>query len=421
MSDQSNNQTWKTRWVMRRNAVLGSARFQQWAARIPIFRWVARRRAAAQFDLVAGFVYSQILAAFVEAELVEYLNGALCSMDEIADFARLEADAAERLIKAAAALDLAESPQAGLWTLGQAGAELSPNIGAMAMIRHHHLLYQDLSSPLNLLAKGRRAETALSAFWTYASKKLGGLSATDGTTPNHRHPVLDTGFGFFEGPIDAATKSLAPHQVRGDVDGDIDGGSWDRPDYSALMAATQPMVSQQIIDAYDFSNHRQMLDIGGGSGAFVSAVAAVTPSLQLGIFDLPKVVAQAESRLAGAGRITIHGGSFKTDPVPTGYDLITLSRILHDHDDDVATALLGSIHAALPPGGTLLIVEPMSESRGARRMGDAYFGLYLWAMNSGRPRSAAEIHKMLAKAGFSKVAVVKTALPIITSALLASK
>ncbi len=46
-------------------------------------------------------------------------------------------------------------------------------------------------------------------------------------------------------------------------------------------------------------------------------------------------------------------------------------------------------HDALPPGGTLLIAEPMAGTPGAEAMGDAYFGLYLWAMGSGRPRSAA--------------------------------
>jgi demethylspheroidene O-methyltransferase len=371
MSDGRDNWTLKTRWVMQRNAVLGSARFQQWAGRVPVFRWIAQRRAAAQFDLVAGFVYSQILTAFVEAGLVEFLNGRPRSLEDIADFVKLKTDAAECLLKGAAALSLAESPQLGLWTLGQAGAELSANTGAMAMIRHHRLLYRDLSVPLELLSKGRSEETALSAFWTYASKNSVGRPS-------------------------------------------------DGPNYSALMAATQPMVSQQIIDVYDFSKHRRMLDIGGGSGAFVMAVAAVAPSLQFGIFDLPEVIAEAESRSGRDPRIRFHEGSFKLDPVPHGYDLITLSRILHDHDDDVVTALLFNIRAALPAGGQLMVVEPMADTRGAERMGHGYFGLYLWAMNSGRPRSAAEIRMMLRNAGFSRVKTINTALPIITSALLAS-
>ena len=101
--------------------------------------------------------------------------------------------------------------------------------------------------------------------------------------------------------------------------------------------------------------------------------------------------------------------------------MITLVRILHDHDDDVAQALLRQIYNALPAGGRLLIVEPMAGSTHAERMGDAYFGLYLWAMGSGRPRSASELTKMLANAGFAEVRNVRTALPIITSAIVARK
>jgi demethylspheroidene O-methyltransferase len=369
MSEQLDNLTWKTRWVMRRNALLGSAKFQRWASRTPIIRGIARRRAAAQFDMIAGFIYSQILKAFVQAGLIEFLNGNLRSFDEIVGHARLSNEATDRLLRAGQSLQIAESPQPGLWTLGEAGAPLSTNDGAMAMIRHHHLLYSDLADPLALLSKNRSDETALSAYWTYASKDDSQESATG---------------------------------------------------YSALMAATQPMVSRQIIDAYDFSDHKRMLDIGGGSGAFTAAIGATAPTLQFGIFDLPDVIAEARKRL-GATLIQFHPGSFKDDPIPTGYDLITLVRILHDHDDDVVRALLPKIHDALPTGGRLLIVEPMAGSEGAIRMGDAYFGLYLWAMSSGRPRTSSETSIMLKNAGFSTVKPIKTALPIITGAIVAIK
>ncbi len=369
MSEQFDNLTWKTRWVMRRNAILGSAGFQRWASRTPIIRGVARRRAAAQFDMIAGFIYSQILAAFVQAGLITFLNGHLRRFDEIAEFTRLSPDATDRLLRAGQSLQIAESPQADLWTLGEAGAPLSANEGAMAMIRHHHLLYRDLADPLALLSNNRSEETALSAYWTYASKDRSKEGATG---------------------------------------------------YSALMAATQPMVSQQIIDAYDFSKHSRMLDIGGGSGAFTAAIAATVPNLQFGIFDLPDVIAEARKRL-GAALIEFHPGSFKENMIPEGYDLITLVRILHDHDDDVVQALLASIYDALPLGGRLLVVEPMAESAGAGRMGNAYFGLYLWAMGSGRPRTAGEAKSMLKNAGFATINPVKTALPIIASALVAIK
>jgi demethylspheroidene O-methyltransferase len=54
-------------------------------------------------------------------------------------------------------------------------------------------------------------------------------------------------------------------------------------------------------------------------------------------------------------------------------------------------------------------------------MGDAYFGVYLWAMGSGRPRSAAELAGMLEQAGFSRVSRRPTRVPLQTSVLVAEK
>ncbi len=361
---------WKARFVLRRNRLIGNPRFQEWAARTPVFRTIARRKAARQFNLLAGFVYTQIAAAYVQTGLLQYLAQGLRNPGDIADFLGWDAPATERILRAGAAIDLAESPQPGLWTLGETGAALSANDGATAMTRHHALLYHDLQDPVALLAAGPGQATQLNRFWTYA-----------GT-----------------------------------------GGDDSMP-YTELMAATQPMVWQQILPRYDFGNHRRVLDIGGGSGVFLTAVGKTATGVELGLFDLPDVVPQAEGRFADAGileRVKLHPGSFKSDAIPSGYDLITLVRILHDHDDPVVEALLAKIRAALPSDGKLLIVEPMAGTSGAEAMGDAYFGMYLWAMGSGRPRSMSEYDKMLGKAGFSSVRKISTDLPLVASAIVAS-
>jgi demethylspheroidene O-methyltransferase len=115
------------------------------------------------------------------------------------------------------------------------------------------------------------------------------------------------------------------------------------------------------------------------------------------------------------------GGSFFDDPLPRGADIVTLIRILHDHDDAPAQALLDAIAAALSPGDTLLISEPMADTPGARPMGEAYFGFYLHAMGSGRPRTPAEIGAMLKLAGFSHWRTVGTQLPLITRIVVATR
>ena len=70
-------------------------------------------------------------------------------------------------------------------------------------------------------------------------------------------------------------------------------------------------------------------------------------------------------------------------------------------------------------GARLLIAEPMAQIAGAEPMGEAFFGLYLWAMGSGRPRSPAEIIAMLRAAGFSAARPVATAQPVNASIIIA--
>lgn len=351
-------------WLPMRNRLLASPAFQAWAARFPLTRPIARRRAAALFDLTAGFVYAQLLAACVELGLLEMLSQTPLSADVLAERAGLPLSGASALLTGAEALGLAESLGGGRYTLGGEGAALLGNPGALAMIAHHHRLYADLRDPVALLRRGGGGGD-LEDFWPYARDGDGGAEA-----------------------------------------------------YSALMAASQPMIAEQLLGAYDFGCHRRLLDIGGGEGAFLEAVAAKHPRLALDLFDLPGVASRAASRLGG--RVKVHPGSFRTDPLPEGADVVTLVRILHDHDDAVALALLRSVAQALPPGGALVIAEPMAGTRGAKRVG-AYFSLYLLAMGSGRPRTANEIHAMLRAAGFASSRERRTALPMLARVIVARR
>ena len=98
---------------------------------------------------------------------------------------------------------------------------------------------------------------------------------------------------------------------------------------------------------------------------------------------------------------------------------MSLVRILHDHDDATVRALLRAVRACLPPGGTLLIAEPLAATPGAEPVGDAYFGFYLMAMGRGRPRRAEELAAMLADSGFDRIRSVRTRSPLLTGLLLA--
>ncbi len=354
------------RWRARRVA---DPAFQAWAARFPLTRGIARRKAAGAFDLVAGFVYSQVLAAAVETGLLERAREGPLDAGSLAESGLAEAGA-QRLLRAAAAIGLLRRESDGRYGLGETGAALIGNPSVFAMIRHHRVLYADLAEPAALLRE-RRGDTELARFWAYAP--------------------------------DAGTEAASA--------------------YSALMAATQALIARDVLAAHDFSRHRHLMDVGGGLGVFLEAAGRENPGLALTVFDLPGVVQLAGERLAGtpvAGRVRCVSGNFMEDALPEGADLITLIRVVHDHDDGPVRALLARVRAALPPGGQLLIAEPMAGIRGAERMGDAYFGLYLWAMGRGRARRPDELRALLKEAGFGRIRQVPTPQPLLLSVLAAS-
>ena len=190
------------------------------------------------------------------------------------------------------------------------------------------------------------------------------------------------------------------------------------------MSQSQALVAADILDAYPIAQHRRLLDIGGGEGVFIAAAAARAPNLALTLFDLPPVAARARLRLQSrglAGRVVTVGGSFLRDPLPSGADVATLVRIVHDHDDESALALLRAAHAALAEGGTLIIAEPMAETPGAEPMGDAYFGFYLLAMGRGRPRGCRELKRLLEAAGFARIRLRPTPRPLLASLIIAQR
>lgn len=358
-------------WPQRRAA---DPAFRRWAERFPLTRWIARRRARQLFDLVAGFVYSQVLLGCVQLGLFDRLAGGPQTVAALADHYGLPAERLRRLLDAAVALRLLARRDGDRLALGPLGAAMVDNPAVAAMVQHHAALYADLRDPLALL-RGDAGPTQLGAVWPYAGSD--------------------------------SPASLPPDAVAA---------------YSRLMAASQPLVADAVLDAWPVGRHRCLLDVGGGEGAFLEAAARRHPELELMLFDLPAVAARARERLAPLGqRVRCVGGDFLRDALPRGADLISLVRVVHDHDDDAAAALLRAAYQALPAGGTLLLAEPLAGTPGAGAMGDAYFGCYLLAMGSGRPRSAQALTALLQAAGFAHVRQVPTRVPLQTSMLVARR
>jgi len=355
-------------WVAR---LLANPKFQSLASRLPLARGIARRDGAQLFDLVQGFVQSQVLMALVELGVLRrlYEHGAQCA-EALGRACGVPPERMAHLVQAGAALGLLKRRRDGRFALARRGAALLGVPGLEAMIRHHRAFYADMADPVALL-RGE-GETELARFWPYV---LG------------------------------ARGEIAPEVAER---------------YSDLMAQSQGLVAEDVLRMVRFKGVRCLMDVGGGSGAFLAAVARAYPGLGLRLFDLPEVMPEAARRLGAAGlsgRVDLCGGSFRDEALPKGADAISLIRVLYDHADDTVADLLAKCHAALPPGGRLIVAEPMSGGARPERAGDVYFSFYTMAMGTGRVRSAARIAEMCRAAGFERVTTPRAPRPYITGAL----
>ncbi len=356
--------------------MVADPRFRRWATRFPLTRPVARRRTRALFDVCAGFVYSQILYTCVRLNLFDILAEQPQGKAALAGRLHLPLAATERLLDAAVSLGLADRRGGQRYGLGPLGAAMVGNRGIAEMVLHHAMLYRDLENPLALL-RGEQTATELGHFWAYAGQ--------------------------------GAAPQAAPQADRIRA-------------YTALMAASQPLVADEVLDAYPLHRHQCLLDLGAGDGSFLAAAAARAPNLRVIAVDLPPVAAMAQARFERTGlsdRARAVGADFLTDKLPQGADIVSLVRVLHDHDDSQALAILRAARSALPRHGTLLVAEPMARTRGAEPIGDAYFGFYLLAMGQGRPRTPAALMRLLTEAGFGRARLLPTRTPLLIQAIVA--
>ena len=363
------------RFLNWRNRMVMSQDFRQWAARFPFTRPIARRQSAELFDICSGFVKTQALLASVRSGLLSAMREDARTYPELMAATRLPADSLDRLLGAACALRLVSKRSCGRYGLGSLGPAVIGDAGILAMIEHNAVFYRDIADPVKLLS-GAATSTELQRYWAYSG--------------NEAASELDES---------------------------------DVSQYSTLMAESQRMVAAEILTAYPVGKHDWLLDVGGGQGAFVTAAGNAVADIRLSVFDLPAVAERATTRVAAVGlgdRFQAFGGDFFTDDLPAGPDLVSLVRVLHDHDDAEAFRLLRNIRRSVNPGTVLLVAEPMAGVRESSAVGDVYFGFYMLAMGRGRVRTPREIREMLTQAGFAPTRLIPTNTPVITQMVAAT-
>jgi hypothetical protein len=130
-------------------------------------------------------------------------------------------------------------------------------------------------------------------------------------------------------------------------------------EFLRAMSGVSRGANMAIARKFPWSQYQSCADIGTAQGDLVTQIALANPHLKGLGFDLPEVGPVFEDYVAANGlasRVSFAGGSFFTDALPQA-DVLLFGHILHDWDLDTKRMLLRKAHAALPPGGAVVVYD----------------------------------------------------------------
>jgi O-methyltransferase domain/Dimerisation domain len=184
--------------------------------------------------------------------------------------------------------------------------------------------------------------------------------------------------------------------------------------FHGAMTEFTTRATGAITTAYDFSQFGQLVDVGGGHGALLTAILQANATMRGVLFDLPAVVAGARARIEAAGlagRCEVVAGDF-FESVPSGGDAYLLKGVIVDWDDAPSVRILTSCSRAMAAQGKLLVVDMVIPPRPAPFWGPLADLEMLVVASGGRARTEAEFGALFTAAGFKLTRVVPTGAPL---------
>ncbi len=315
-------------------------------------------------QLIRGYWTTQAIYVVAELRIPDLLANGPKTPQELAGTAGANADLLYRVLRALASIGIFVEDADGRFALTPLAETLrSEPFGgqqAYAML-HGRELYQSWGKLLDSVRTGK--------------------------------PAFENAFGT------TAFEYLAQHPERGAV--------FDKAMTGHHGAETVPML-----DAYDFSAFKEVVDVGGGNGSVLIVMLQRLAELRGVLFDLPGVAERAAADIEKAGlkdRCRVVGGDF-LEAVPAGADAYLLRHVVHDWRDEDCVTMLANCRQATKPGGKVLVVEMVVPSGNAPN-----FAKWLDLMMityGGKERTEKQYRKLFADAGLTLTRIVPTRLAI---------
>jgi len=170
-------------------------------------------------------------------------------------------------------------------------------------------------------------------------------------------------------------------------------------------------LARKIVKAVQPGAARNLLDVGGASGTYITAFLKAVPEMKATLFDRPAVIQLARDRLIEAGmldRVQLVPGDFYVDELPGGHDLAMLSAIIHQNSPGENVELFRKVLQAMVSGGRIIIRDHVMEPDRTKPRDGAIFAVNMLVnTEGGSTYTFDEIRTWLMQAGFTNVRLLK--------------
>ncbi|GAP97175.1 methyltransferase [Leptolyngbya sp. NIES-2104] len=137
------------------------------------------------------------------------------------------------------------------------------------------------------------------------------------------------------------------------------GDDWSGDVFIKAMSFFTAHSIEALLDAYDFSRFKTVMDVGGGQGGLIAGIVKRFGCKGI-LFDVPYVAATAPAYLeqqgVEAGAIDIITGDVFVE-IPTGADAIVMKYFISAWNDEDAAKILHNCKKALPPHGRIVLLQ----------------------------------------------------------------
>jgi SAM-dependent methyltransferase len=308
--------------------------------------------------LIYGFAGSRVVQVAAELGIADLMADGAKSAESLAAQTQTHQPSLHRLLRALASLGLIDEVEDGWFALASLGGQLLRN-DVPGSLRHLAMMFG-------------------SEHWRCWGD-LPHSVRTGQTAMQHIHDM-----GIFE--------FLATHPEEATI-------------FNQAMADMTRQIARALVAAYDFSQFKIIVDVGGGNGTLIAAILKAAPALRGIVFDLPSGNVEAARQLAAAGlaeRCQVTCGDF-FHSVPGDGDTYLLKSIIHDWDDERGILILKNCRKAMAANGKLLLVERVMPARieaTRNHQWVAMLDMNMLVTTGGRERTEAEFAALFAAAGF---------------------